>query len=538
MTSKSNTFKFEPIIPELKHGFNPFDLNYWQDSQKFKELICNPAELNYFKDQIEKRHDFKFRNEIAQIIRNQYKSVEIDGCVATNIDLLQKDQTFTIICAHQPCLMGGPLYWIYKIVSTIKLCQTLKRHYSDYNFIPVYYCGSEDHDFEEINHIHVFNQKLEWKSKPGYAVGKMSLNEIPEFFETLLTFFSNSEQANQFLNKNLQWIRQSEKYVDYYRHFVNELFGSYGLLFFNPDDKDAKTLFSPVIKQELLHQFIQKYVHASIPTIENLGFLAQVNPRELNLFYHHPEGRKRMVFESGLYKLIDASNTWNQEEILYELETKPELFSPNVLLRPLFQEYIFPNLAFVGGGGEIAYWLELKTSFDSVNIPYPLIFRRFSAIYFEAGILQKISKTSFSKIDFLDSINHLESNFVNNQTSTYILNPADFITINKLLEKIKVDSSQLDQSTRTSIESEIHKITKSLEHIENKHLKSIKNKFENELVQIRKIKDQLFPNQTIQERYQNFLPYYFKHGKSYVDFLVQMYEPGENKLYLIEETLT
>ncbi|MBL8008941.1 MAG: bacillithiol biosynthesis BshC, partial [Ignavibacteria bacterium] len=136
-----------------------------------------------------------------------------------------------------------------------------------------YYCGSEDHDFEEINHIHVFNQKLEWKSKPGYAVGKMSLNEIPEFFETLLTFFSNSEQANQFLNKNLQWIRQSEKYVDYYRHFVNELFGSYGLLFFNPDDKDAKTLFSPVIKQELLQIGMKKFESVGGTYFKKLSFL-------------------------------------------------------------------------------------------------------------------------------------------------------------------------------------------------------------------------------------------------------------------------
>ena len=235
-------------------------------------------------------------------------------------------------------------------------------------------------------------------------MGQLDAKELSHVIETLQKMFSNSEQANLFLNKNIEWINQTDNYVDYYRHFVNELFGSYGLLFFNPDNKSAKKLFLPIIKKELLEQFIYSNAKKSIPVIEKLGYHTQVNPRELNLFYHHADGRKRMVFESGIYKLIDAANQWTQEEILTELESNPERFSPNVLLRPLFQEYLFPNLAFVGGGGEIAYWLELKACFDDVNIPYPLLFRRYSAIYFESSILQKISKTSFTELDFLDPI--------------------------------------------------------------------------------------------------------------------------------------
>ncbi|MEI2693734.1 MAG: bacillithiol biosynthesis cysteine-adding enzyme BshC [Saprospiraceae bacterium] len=535
MPEKSNSFTSIAIFPELKHGFNPFDLAYWQNSHKFSSLISKPAELNNFSEQISKKRDFPYRTEISTILLEQYCRIQLADRVKTNIERLKSSDTYTVICAHQPCLMGGPLYWIYKIASTIKLCQYLEIQFPNKHFVPVYYCGSEDHDFEEINHFQIFNQKIEWKTNPGHAVGQLNANEISHVIETLIKMFSNSEQAILFLNKNIEWINQTDTYVEYYRHFVNELFGSYGLLFFNPDNKSAKKLFSPIIKKELLEQFIYTNAKKSIPVIENLGYQAQVNPRELNLFYHHAEGRKRMVFESGIYKLIDATNQWTQEEILTELESNPERFSPNVLLRPLFQDYLFPNLAFVGGGGEIAYWLELKACFDYVNIPYPLLFRRFSAIYFDSGVIQKISKTSFSELDFLDSITQLESKFVKNQNNKYVLHPEDFIAITKLLEKIKTDSNQLDQSTRTSIEAEIHKILKSLEHIENKHLKAIKNKLEQELLLLHKIKDNLFPNQSLQERFQNFLPYYFKHGQAYINYLIQMYEPSLNKMYLIQE---
>lgn len=536
MPEKPNTFTSNSIFPELKHGFNPFDLAYWQNPHVFRSLISNPPELNNFSEQIKRRQDFQFRPEIAAILLEQYASIELNDCVKTNIERLKSSNAFTVICAHQPCLMGGPLYWIYKIASTIKICQSLEIQFPNNHFIPVYYCGSEDHDFEEINHIQIFNQKIEWKTSQGHAVGKLGVHEITSFFETLLKMFSNSEPAKLFLNKNMHWINQTGNYVDYYRHFVNALFGSYGLLFFNPDDRSAKRLFSPIIKKELLEQFIYTNALKCIPAIESLGFQLQVNPRELNLFYHHPQGRKRMVLESGTYKLIDAANQWTQVEIIHELELYPERFSPNVLLRPIFQEFLFPNLAFVGGGGEIAYWLELKACFDYVNIPYPLIFRRYSAIYFESGVMQKIAKTSFSELDFLDSITQLEARFVNHQNTAHVLQPDDLKAINILLDKIKIDSMQLDQSTRTSIEAEIHKIIKSLEHIENKHLKAIKNKLEQELLQLRKIKDNLFPNQSLQERFQNFLPYYFKFGPAYIDYLVQLYEPGLNKLYLIQES--
>lgn len=535
MPEKLNTFKSNAIIPELKHGFNLFDLAYWQNSHIFSSLITNQPELNNFSAQINNRQDFQFRTEISTILSDQYASIELNECIKTNIDRLKLSNTFTVICAHQPCLMGGPLYWIYKIASTIKLCKSLEIQFPNNHFVPLYYCGSEDHDFEEINHIQIFNQKIEWKTVHGKAVGKLGVQEITGFIENLLKMFSNSESASLFLQKNMQWINQSDNYVNYYRHFVNELFGSYGLLFFDPDNKSAKRLFLPIIKRELLEQFTYTNALKSVSVLESLGYQPQVNPRELNLFYHHPEGRKRMIIESGTYKLIDAVNQWSQEEIINELESNPERFSPNVLLRPLYQEFLFPNLAFIGGGGEIAYWLELKACFDAANIPYPLIFRRYSAVYFESGIRQKIAKTSFSELDFLESISQLETRFVNNQNTAHVLQPEDFKAINLLLEKIKIDSIQLDQSTRTSIEVEIHKIIKSLEHIENKHLKAIKNKLEQELIQLRKIKDNLFPNQTLQERYQNFLPYYVKYGPAYIDYLVQIYEPGLNKLYLVQE---
>ncbi len=236
-----------------------------------------------------------------------------------------------------------------------------------------------------------------------------------------------------------------------------------------------------------------------------------------------------------MFSLVQLDKHWTLSEILEEIEINPERFSPNVLMRPLYQEFLFPNVAFIGGGGEIAYWLQLKKCFDLMDLPFPILFRRFSAFHFDNKLIQKINKLDLLAEELLQPLQQIESNLVNQETETHVLDQADFKLLYTTLSKIKQDAHALDPSTKMSIESEIQKILKSLDHIENKHTKAVKLKLESKLQMLRKIKMQLFPDHSIQERYDNFLPVYFAYGKEYLDYLIQLYNPGLHELYLINE---
>ncbi|MBK6546372.1 MAG: bacillithiol biosynthesis cysteine-adding enzyme BshC [Saprospiraceae bacterium] len=528
-------FDIEYLEPNSSIGFGPLDLSYWKTPKEFSPLLSAIPLISNIEKQIENRKDFKFRNKITEILLKQYAGINHSTKVIEQIEKLKLKNTFTVICAHQPCLLGGPLFWVYKIASTIKLAKILQLKYPEYNFIPIYYAGNEDHDFDEINHLNLFQHKIVWQEQPGIATGRLGLGQYHSVLDQVENLFQRNEFATQFFNKNKAWLNICSNYADYYRLFVDALFGSEGLVYFNPDDEDAKALFSGIIEKEIRERFIYENAIKSSLFFESLKFPLQVNPRTLNLFYHHPSGRKRIAIEAGYFHLIDTDIKWTESEILNELKQNPLNFSPNVLMRPLYQEFLFPNVAFVGGGGEIAYWMQLKNCFQEVDIPYPLLFRRLSAFHFDQSLLSKIAKTIYKPIDFLLPINELEVGFIKLQKDSHTLNEEDLSNTKLLLEKIKISCSNLDSSTKISIEAELQKIYKSLEHIETKHTKSIKQKHEQEIQSIRKIKEVLFPENSIQERHFNFLSYYLNFGQKYLDMLMDTYQPDLAQFAIIKE---
>lgn len=532
---QSTPFQKEFMDPHESMGFSRFDLDYWKTPQLFSEFISGLPDMKSVIHQIKDKSDFKNRKQIVSILRNQYQSFDVNSKVFNQIKKLEQANTFTVICAHQPCLFGGPMFWIYKILSTIKLCEILAVNFQEYHFVPVYFSGNEDHDFEEINHIQVFQNKLFWKEQSGVACGRLPVSGLNDVMSDLNHLFQRSDAARIFLNKNHEWIEKSTNYGEYFRYFVHELFGDRGLVYFNPDDREAKSLFSPVISKELLEGFVFQHSMETSQRIQKMQYPLQVNPRELNLFLHHDSGRKRLARKEEGFQLIDTEFVFSEVEIFDLLKNEPDRFSPNVLLRPLYQEFLFPNIAFVGGGGEIAYWMQLKKCFEAVAIPYPLLFRRFSAFYFDQSLLNKISKSPFEPEDYLNPLHELEKSFVQ-------LYAVDENGIDKevremilLLDKIRLGTSDMEASTKMSIESELQKIQKSLEHILSKQNKAIKQKYDLDLQAIRKIKEQLFPSNSIQERVQSFLPNYFENGDSYLEIIAQSYSPELPRLGLIME---
>lgn len=497
-------------ISYQKSGYFPkLIVDYIDEKPEIQALYHRFPTLENFGAQIdEKTKNYCTENRliVAEALINQNSNFPISPATQANIELLKSDKTFTITTGHQLNLFSGPAYFIYKIASTINLCKQLKQKYSDCNFVPIYWMATEDHDFEEINHFHLNNQKIKWKKDSFGPVGRLStegLNEVFEEFSKAIGLGETAEHLKELFQKSYL---EHTNLADATRYLANELFKSEGLVIIDGDDKNLKSLFTPYIKDELINQNSFSEVSKTINQLKN--YTVQVNPREINLFYIENNLRERIIFENNIYKVNHTEIQFTESEISKLIENSPEKFSPNVILRPLYQEIILPNLAYLGGGGEIAYWLELKNYFENQKVTFPILMLRNSfAIATEKQVL-KMKKLGLSFPELFIK----QQELVNQKTKEFSNIKIDFSeqkeTIRKQFSEILKIAEQTDKSFIGAVKAQEKKQLKGLENLEKRLLKAEKRVHSEKLERISEIQNQLFPNGSLQERKSNFSAFY------------------------------
>jgi bacillithiol biosynthesis cysteine-adding enzyme BshC len=305
----------------------------------------------------------------------------------------------------------------------------------------------------------------------------------------------------------------------------------YGLVILDADNANLKRHFIPFVKEELLHQSSHKLV---LETAEKLKeYTIQVNPREINLFYIEDNVRERIVFEDGKYKVNHTKIEFSETEILTLLENHPEKFSPNVIMRPLYQEVILPNLCYIGGGGEIAYWLELKSFFAVAKVTFPMLLLRNSVLLATEKQAKKADKLElnwgnlFSKQDYL----------VTTKTKELSDFPIDLADLKAQLQKqfsILYDvSNKTDESFLGAVKAQEKKQIKGLDNLEKRLLKAQKRKLNDVLERITNLQSELFPNQSLQERQTNFSEFYLEFGENLIPTLIKQLKPLDDKFDII-----
>ena len=301
-----------------------------------------------------------------------------------NIQSLSESNTFTVTTGHQLNIFTGPIYFLFKLVTTINLSKKLKEYYPDFHFIPVYWMASEDHDFEEISYFNMFGEKYQWATGQTGAVGRFDPSSLAD---VLYQIDENVELFEKAYGR-------FHTLAGSVRFYVNELFGSEGLVVVDGDDSELKAQFATVTKDDILNQNAHQRVNETNKQLINLGYKLQASSRPINFFYLD-DFRRRIICEGENFKVLGSKIKFSKQEILSEIEHYPERFSPNVIMRPLYQEMILPNLAYLGGPAEIIYWLQLKGVFDYYKIEFPIIMpRNFGMI-----IHQKIAKKINQEVD-------------------------------------------------------------------------------------------------------------------------------------------
>ncbi|MHB8261712.1 MAG: bacillithiol biosynthesis cysteine-adding enzyme BshC [Bacteroidia bacterium] len=448
------------------------------------------------------------RTLLVDELRKQNNALTLSKATNENIDALKHATTYTITTGHQLCLATGPAYFIYKILSVINLCEqlNLKTQHSTLKttFVPVYWMASEDHDFEEVNHVHLFTKKIAWNTNQKGRVGSFNLDRIDTFLNEIKQTLGESEQAEK-LNTLLTNAYSKKNLADATRYLVNELFGKYGLVILDGDSKALKQEFISEIKKDVFENTSFKTVTSSNEKLKQQGYEAQVTPREINVFYTDKNIRERIVKENDVYKVLNTNLHFSKEELEKLIDTKTEKFSPNVVLRPLYQQKILPNAAYVGGPGELAYWLQYKAMFVEAQIPYPVLVPRNFVFYLDKNLQQKMQKLNLSVTDFFTEKDTLIKNYALAQQPFSLDKEKE--TVKNLYKTIRTEISKVDKTLEAASEAELQKALKGIEMLEQKGIRAIKQKNEQAINQIETIYARLFPNDVTQERVENFLRY-------------------------------
>ncbi len=530
-------------IPFQKTGFFSKTMSdYLEKKESIQPFYHNFPDLDGFAKQIVKKtlsiktrqtELVEVRTILKEVLQEQYKGFDASELTLENINSLENENTFTITTGHQLNLFTGPLYFLYKIVSTINLCEELSEKFPNKHFVPIYWMATEDHDFEEINYFNFKGSKVVWDRPDGGAVGRFSLEGLQDVFDTFSKHLGTSRNAKYIQELFEKAYLQHSNLSKATRYLANELFKEYGLVILDADDARLKKVFAPIMKEELLNQTSFKSTSKTITEFEK-EYKVQVNPREINLFYLTDTLRERIIYEDGSYKVNDTNISWSKREILQHLDEAPERFSPNVIMRPLYQEVILPNLCYIGGGGELAYWLELKEYFDKVAIPFPILLLRNSVLVVSQKQAKKLSSLDISSEEiFIKQHKLLAKKVKENSDIQFSFEDATELLTQQFIALRRV-ADETDVSFVGAVDAQQRKQMKGLENLEKRLLRAEKRKHADLVSRITVLQNELFPNQSLEERQRNFSEYYLEYGKDFIVALKESLKPLQLEFTILE----
>lgn len=474
---------------------------------KFEDLLCD--------------YDID-RETLVTSLKSQYQNIDTKSEFNIQLEMLEASTTFTVTTGHQLNIFTGPLYFIYKIVTTINLAHQLKKAYPDHHFVPVYWMASEDHDFDEISYFRLFGKVHEWKTKQNGAVGRFKTDELsdvlvnlPEPVPLFATAYANAENL-----------------ADAVRSYVHELFSEYGLVVIDGDDVNLKKAFTGYAKKELFENLSNSHVQSTSQKLETAGYKPQVFSRDINLFYLTDTTRQRIERSGDYFEIVGSDMRFTESEILKELNNHPERFSPNVITRPAYQQLILPNLAYIGGPAEIAYWFQLKDYFDNAKIVFPILVPRNFALVISPANQNKLSKLALKITDLFKNEQDLKRLVLDRFGVEEIDLTKQKHAIKEIYDSMTALATSIDKSLDGFIQADFQKTIKQIDNIERKTQKALDSKHEVSLNQVKKLKDVLFPNGGLQERIDNFLNFYLN-DPSFIKNLIETLDPLDFQFHVL-----
>ena len=521
-------------IPYSDTGlFGKFPLDYLSGNEQLRPFYNRLPAIESFENQIkDKAKSYTHREILVSALTDQYEAAKLK---TTALDLLKSDNSFTITTGHQVCLFTGPLYFFYKIISAINTCSQLKKRYSEYNFIPVFWMATEDHDFEEANHFFLPFGKIEWESGQGGAVGRMNTVAMDEVALELKDKIGIGYSSGQLIDLFTKAYIKHKNIGDATRYLVHQLFGDQGVLVIDGDDPKLKALAIPAFEKELTEHPAQKAMLKTNEALTNGGYNLQVKPHEINLFYLDDQFRERIEKnEDGDYHILHSNKVFSKSDILKDLREHPEKYSPNVILRPVYQEIILPNLAYIGGGGELAYWFQLKDVFEAFEVPFPVLMLRNSVMIIPEQTKKNMDWLGIDIMDIFRDAQELEDELVLAETTETLELDSERERLEALFLDIENRLRKIEPHLEQSVRSAYARAERVLQSLEKKMMRAERRKQEVLINRLQQVRESLVPRNGLQERNMNFVPLYLEYGNGFVNGLIDALDPFEFEFTVLE----
>jgi bacillithiol biosynthesis cysteine-adding enzyme BshC len=534
--------------------FSQTVIDYLENVPELRSFYSHRPTLKGFAELFNHKKVIANRDLLAEVLLEQYfgksetpldrtydsesqpkPKLESAELIRKRIELLKLPDTYTVTTGHQLNIFTGPLYFIYKIVTAIKLCRQLKEAHPDKNFVPVYWMASEDHDFAEINYTNIGGKKVHWWYEASGATGRINpdtMRQALNQYKGVLGIDGHSSELGEMVETAYT---KFDKLADATRYLVNALFGRYGLVIIDADDHRLKESFAPVMEQDIIQQNSFKNITTANQQLQKLGVHIQVNPREINFFYLKDNLRERLVFENDRYSVMNTDISFTEAELKQEIKTAPERFSPNVVMRPLYQECILPNIAYVGGGAELVYWLELKSNFDYYKVDFPILILRNSGLVIRKETAAKIKSMELAPAEIFKSADEIKNSWVKKHSNHDLTLAEEWRELERVFEKVKLRAHKIDGTLAPSAAAIQARLKHAVDNLQKKMVKAEKRNYHTRLEQIEQIKKDIFPNNSLQERSENFGLSYVKWGQLFIDELIHNFEPLDFKFTVLTE---
>jgi bacillithiol biosynthesis cysteine-adding enzyme BshC len=504
-------------------------LDYVYDFEKVSQFYTGNFRadddiLNYLKTY---NFDRINRADLCEILINQNKNA---AEAIKNIELLNEPNTFVIVTGQQLGFMGGPLYTIYKIFTAIKLADLMSEKFPDYNFIPLFWMESEDHDFNEINKVKIFDKTNNFFTHEYCPIGYASETNLGAsgkiIFDSEINIFNNNVfntlQVTEYapVIKNLLSIYSEGKTnEDCFKEFMSKFLEGTGLVFLNPNAIEIKKLLKPIFEKELFEFPKTSELIINISAKLEEIYHAQVKARPINLFYHHKKGRFLIEPKGTDYSLKGIRQKFSKTEIIEQLSNTPEVFSPNVILRPICQDFILPTCMYVAGPSEIAYFAQINSIYKYFDMRMPIIYPRASATLIENRFYNILTKFNLGLTELSANYTGIQKRVTDNLSDIKIEEEFEkaILEINNTFLNLENITKNIDVTLINNLKTTKEKMEHLVKLYEEKLYNAQKRNHTVALEQLEKVKTNIFPKGNLQERELNLIYYLNKYSNSITD---------------------
>ena len=505
--------------------FSPFFLDYLAGKEELRPFYAHLPTIEHVQEAMAAKHfSVEKRNRLVEVLTDQYEGLVLNDAAQQQLVSLRGEKTFTVTTGHQLNLFTGPLYFIYKLISVINLAKKLQAQYPDCRFVPVYWMATEDHDFEEINYFKLDGITHRWQTDQKGAVGDL---ELDASFQTFLKSVPFAPPVFK------EAYAQSATLSQAVRRYVNELFGAQGLLVVDGHDARLKRDFVEVMRADLFEHSPYHAATATTRALEERGYSGQVFPREINLFYLEKGLRERIVQEGDDFVVLNTPLKFSKTQINALLEQHPERFSPNVILRPLYQEQILPNLAYLGGPAEVVYWLQLKGVFETFRTPFPMLLPRNFALVLDGKASKKRTQLGWNTADLFQPVEDWKKAFVQASSAHDFSLSAAKETMGSLFDGLVSQVAGSDAGLRQAFAAGQVRSDKILSQLGAKLRKAEERKLQVELDRGKALFAYVAPGGSPQERVVNFMQFYLGHP-DFLEELMGCFDPFDFSMLVLE----